>query len=325
MSLHALIQELDNAVGDGTAERRAEILERLTDVFVAGSAGYSDHQIEFFDDVFVRIAAMIEVSARAELASRLAIVPRAPSGISRALASDDDIDVAGPVLAQSQRLDDETLVAAARTKSQQHLLAISRRASLDEPVTDILVERGDKPVMLSTASNPSARFSDAGYTTLVSRSAGDDELTTCVALRPDIPRQHLLRLLVRASHAVQLKLEAAHPAMAETIQQAVADAATEILDKSGTLSRIMPRLARISNRCNPPGTSAKACDRVCDDQQIRGDDDGACRSLRPAGRGGRPGDGAAAGDASSTCRIRRASTASVSGFGMSSVPRSSRP
>jgi len=237
MRLHALIQELDNAIGEGTPERRAEILGRLTEVFVAGSASYSDNQIDFFDDVLVRIAALIEASARAALANRLAKVPRAPSVISRVLASDDDIDVAGPVLAQSLLLDNETLVAAARTKSQQHLLAISRRARLDEPVTDILVERGDRPVVLSTASNPSARFSDAGYKTLVRRSEGDDELTACVALRPDIPRQHLLRLLVRASHAVQIKLEAAHPSMAQTIQKAVAEAATGILDKTGDLAR----------------------------------------------------------------------------------------
>jgi len=117
------------------------------------------------------------------------------------------------------------------------MLAISRRSPLGEPVTDILVERGDRPVVLATASNPSARLSDTRYKTLVSRSAGDDELTTCVALRPDIPHQHLLRLLVRASHAVQLKLEAAHPAMAQTIQKVVAEAATRILDESGALPR----------------------------------------------------------------------------------------
>jgi uncharacterized protein (DUF2336 family) len=237
MSLRALIQEIDDAIIGGTAERRAEILEQLTDVFVAGSAAYSDRQIDVFDDVFVRIAKIIEVAARADLANRLAIVPRAPSAISRVLATDDDIDVAGPVLALSSRIDDETLVAAARSKSQQHMLAISRRSPLGEPVTDVLVERGDRPVVLATASNPSARFSDTGYKTLVSRSAGDDELTTCVALRPDIPHQHLLRLLVRASHAVQLKLEAAHPAMAQTIQKVVADAATRILDESGALPR----------------------------------------------------------------------------------------
>jgi hypothetical protein len=36
---------------------------------------------------------------------------------------------------------------------------------------------------------------------------------------------------------VQLKLEATHPAMAQTIQKVVADAATRILDESGALSR----------------------------------------------------------------------------------------
>ena len=236
MSFPELIAELDRAVAHGTPEQRSQILHRITDVYVAGSESYSVNQVELFDDVFVRVAAMIESSARNTLANRLAKVRRAPSTISRILASDDAIDVARPLLERSP-LDNETLVTAARTKSQQHLLAISRRNSLDEAVTDVLVERGDKPVVLSTANNPAARFSDNGYKTLVRRSDGDDELATCVALRPDIPRQHLVRLLVRASRAVQLKLEAANPSMAITIQSAVAEAATMILEKTKTVSR----------------------------------------------------------------------------------------
>jgi uncharacterized protein (DUF2336 family) len=235
--IEELNEELNSAVMHGTAERRAEILHRITDVFVAGSANYSDNQIELFDDVFVRLAETIELSARAVLANRLAKISRAPSMISRSLASDDAIDVAGPMLEQSQRLDNNTLVAAARTKSQQHLLAISRRNSLSETITDVLVERGDKPVVLSTANNPTARFSDTGYMTLVQRSEGDDELTTCVGLRRDIPRHHLLRLLVRASHAVRVKLEAANPAMSNTIEEAVAEAASIILDQSDAGAR----------------------------------------------------------------------------------------
>ena len=117
------------------------------------------------------------------------------------------------------------------------MLAISRRSSLAEVVTDVLVESGDKAVVLSTASNAAARFSDRGYVTLVNWSTGDDELTTRVALRAHIPRDHLLRLLVRASHDVQLKLEAAHPSMANMIQSAVAEAATAILDETSTSTR----------------------------------------------------------------------------------------
>jgi uncharacterized protein (DUF2336 family) len=237
MNVAALIEELDDAVAHGSPERRAEMLRRITDIFVVGAPGYSVNQIELFDELFGRIVASIELTARAMLASRLAKVPRAPSTISRMLASADEIDVAGPLLERSEQLDNETLIAAARTKSQQHLLAISRRNSLDEAVTDVLVERGDKPVVLSTVKNPAARFSDNGYVTLVKRSADDDELATSVGLRPDIPRQHLMRLLVRASHAVQLKLAAANPAMADTIQDAVAQAAATILEKSGAVAR----------------------------------------------------------------------------------------
>ena len=87
--------------------------------------------------------------------------------INRVLASDDEIDVAGPVLEQSQQLNNEILIAAAQTKSH-----IARRSSLAEVVTDVLVESGDKAVVLSTASNAAARFSNRGYVTLVKRSTG---------------------------------------------------------------------------------------------------------------------------------------------------------
>ena len=103
------------------------------------------------------------------LAVRLAPIPNAPPRIIRTLAFDDEIDVAGPVLEQSERLDDDALVESARAKSQAHLLAISRRRSLSEKVTDILVERGDELVVWSAAENSGAKFSEAGFSRLAQR------------------------------------------------------------------------------------------------------------------------------------------------------------
>lgn len=228
---------MEDAITHGTAERRAAILHKITDIFLAGSAGYSNNQIELFDNVFVRLAEAIESSARAVLADRLATNSRAPSMISRRLASDDAPNVAIPMLRHSQQLDEKTLVAVARTKPQQHLFALSLRSSIGEEVTDALIERGERPVVLSTANNPRARFSDTGYKTLVERSEGDDELATSVGLRRDIPRHHFLRLLVRASHAVRVKLEAANLAMPGTIEHAVSGVAGMILDQTGDDAR----------------------------------------------------------------------------------------
>ncbi len=183
----------------------------VTDLFIMGSEQYSDDEIALFDDVIIRLAAEIELSARSLLAVRLAPIPNAPPKIIRALAFDDAIEVARPVLVQSERLDDPTLVENGRRKGQEHLLAISRRRSLSEPVTDVLVERGDQRVVLSIAENRGARFSDGAFAILVRRSAGDDRLAACVGSRPEIPAHLFLDLLAKASHIVRAKLEAAHP------------------------------------------------------------------------------------------------------------------
>jgi uncharacterized protein (DUF2336 family) len=152
--------------------------------------------------------ATIEQSSRALLSIRLGPVAIAPPKILRALACDDAIDVASPILTQAENLDTETLIECARTKNQEHLLAISRRKTLPEALTEVLVERGDQQVVLSTAKNKGARFSVKGFDTLIRRSHGDDALTTCVGLRPDLPSQLFDRLLTAASAKVRATLEA---------------------------------------------------------------------------------------------------------------------
>src|SRR5262249_41621159 len=157
-----------------------------SDLFLSNGGGFSADQTSLFDDVMSMLARQIAVSARASFGQRLAAVPHAPPQIIRALALDDAIEVAGPVLTQSDQLDDATLIEGARTKSQEHLLAISRRKTLAEALTDVLVERGNQEVAHSTAANPGARFSEFGYSTLVQRSEHDAELARRVWSRSEI-------------------------------------------------------------------------------------------------------------------------------------------
>ncbi len=238
MSAHlALIEELNEVLARGTPERRREVLARITDLFEFGAESYSGAQVTLFDDVFNSLVTSIESAAKATLAGRLAEIRNAPPKISRVLASDDAIEVARPMLEKSEVLDNQLLTEQARTKGQQHLMAIARRKSLDAAVTDVLLERGDRSVVLSVAENPGATFSEMGFMTLVERSHGDAELTTSVGLRRDIPRHHLLRLLVRASHEVRIRLDAALFMMPSAVQRAVAEAARAIQAETSLNSR----------------------------------------------------------------------------------------
>ena len=224
----ALAQEIEFAVAGASPERRAGIARHITDLYLANSERFSADEIALFDDIFVRLATTIEESARALLAMRFAPVSKAPPNTIRILALDDAIDVASAVLIQSEILDDAALIECARTKSQEHLLAMSMRGRLSEGVTDLLVERGDPQVILSTAKNAGAKFSDKGFAILIERSNADDALTLCVGRRPDISERFFTQLLAAASAAVRSTLEAEFPRYKPAIHRVVAEVTARI-------------------------------------------------------------------------------------------------
>jgi uncharacterized protein (DUF2336 family) len=233
----AIINELEDALANGTAERRVKTLRRVTDLFVFGSTHFTSDQVAVFDGVFNHLMVDVELSVREALAARLAPVKNAPSKIIHKLAFDDEISVAGPVLTQSEQLENVALVENAKTKSQKHLLAISQRTTLPETVTDVLVERGDREVALNVVKNKGAQFSETGYVRLVKRAEGDDEMARSVGARPEIRRQHFLKLLSTASSTVRIALEALHPEMADEIKRVVGDVAAAIQEKAAAGSR----------------------------------------------------------------------------------------
>jgi uncharacterized protein (DUF2336 family) len=227
-SSQSLLEELEAAISRRNIASRAEILRRITDLFAAGSGNFGGEQLLLFDDVMGRLVNEIDHSARAAFGERIAVLSNTPPRITRELALDDSIDVAGPVLRRSESIDEDTLITGARTKGQDHLFAISQRPQLSENVTDVLVERGDQKVVISTAANSGARFSEFGYTKLVSRSQTDSELALLVWSRPEIPRDFLLRLFESASEAVQKKFEAADRGKADLVHQMIKQAADQL-------------------------------------------------------------------------------------------------
>src|SRR5260370_22042984 len=202
----SLIPELEEVIQNGSPERRAETLKRITAFFLDGASRFNDDHVRLFDEVFSKLIAEIETKARTELSHRLAPLRNAPVDVVRSLARDDDIAVAGPVLKQSRRINDTDLVNIAETKSQAHLLAISGRSGIPEPVTDVLVRRGDQDVVRGVADNPQARTSEGAFFKLVDRAEKDGGLAEKVGLRAEIPRRRFRDLLLKATEVVQQRL-----------------------------------------------------------------------------------------------------------------------
>jgi len=223
-SAPSLLGELEAAIQGGSSERRAEMLRRVTDLFVVTAPRISEAQTGVFDDVFEQLTREIELKAVRELSERVASVENAPERLIRRLAHDDAIEISGPVLERSDRLGEDELVAIARTKSQAHLAAIAGRAELGEQVTGVLVERGDMIVARKVASNSGARFSETSLQSLVDRASDDGDLANAVARRRELSPAMFRAMLERATDQVRARLlDSAPPPTAKLINKILAE------------------------------------------------------------------------------------------------------
>jgi uncharacterized protein (DUF2336 family) len=228
-SQQSLIGELEDAIKGGSSEKRVETLRRVTDLFLNDADRLNEAQIGLFDDVLCHLIKRIETKALMELSEHLAPVDNSPIEVIRQLARNDEIAVAGPVLTQSARLTTSDLVEIAGTKSQQHLLAISGRSEIEEAVTDVLLDRGDREIAHRLARNAGARFSENGFTSLVRNAETDESLAEKLGLRLDIPLRLLRDLLAKATEAVRTRLLAlAPPETKDEIQRVLAKISNEV-------------------------------------------------------------------------------------------------
>jgi uncharacterized protein (DUF2336 family) len=92
----SILQELDDAISNGTPESPLKALWHATDMLLMGR--YTESEIGIFGEVIGRLLEEIDLAARSQLAKQLARSDKAPIHMVNKLAFDDSIDVAGPIL-----------------------------------------------------------------------------------------------------------------------------------------------------------------------------------------------------------------------------------
>ncbi|MBR0935057.1 DUF2336 domain-containing protein [Bradyrhizobium jicamae] len=234
----AIVDEVDAAIGLGSTEKCVATARRVTDLFLASAGNFNSEQVELFDNVLARLVKTIElralgdISARmalAEISEQLAPIAQAPPAIVRHLARHDEVRVARPILQESSRLSTEDLVEIAKTKSEQHLLAVAGRWWLKEAVTDALLARRFASVSRRVVNNPGAKVSTGGYVIILAQAESDPDLAVETGVRADLPSELRLQLLHEATEEVRSRLLERAPAhLFEEIRHAIAAVAAGV-------------------------------------------------------------------------------------------------
>ncbi len=206
MAAYPLIPELQTVLEQGSEDRRASAARKIATLFVAGAGAFREEHVRLFDDVLVSLSAGIGNAARQDLAQTLAPIGNAPARLIRILAADDDILVAGPVLAQSTRLSSADLLELAETLGEPHLLALAARPTIETAISDILIRRGEASVWRTLTANAGAAISESAFAMLLGHAVSDADLAEALALRGDIPEDSLAVLITRMDAAVRQRV-----------------------------------------------------------------------------------------------------------------------
>lgn len=233
-AVREVIDQLECSLQNSSSSQRLQMLRSVTDLYLEGASTHSEWNIEVFDQTLNQLIDYVETQALAKLSSQLASVEMAPLRVVQRLARHDDITVAAPLLRKSKRLGGIDLVEIAKTKSQKHLAAIGSRSEVQEVVTDVLVARGDIDVAKIVATNPGARFSETGFSDLVSRAEIEVELAEIIAIRSEMKPHHFRQLLTRATDAVRRRLMSVSDPRVHAKIKKVVDQISREIDRAGS-------------------------------------------------------------------------------------------
>ncbi|MCC5978256.1 MAG: DUF2336 domain-containing protein [Salinarimonas sp.] len=230
----AMIEEVDDILAGTDRRRRMAMLRQITNLFVDNARWLDETVIATFDEVMLRLAKDVDFRVRYAVSERLADIPRAPLKMVRELAFDDNYEVATPVLGRSEQLGDDDLIFVVETKSAMHVLAVSRRNSLSERVTDSIIARDEDDPIRALAVNEGARFSDDGFARLMARSQDDPEIQDALNYRGELTPEQVEKLADSVRDKVrQTLVDELGERMEKAIDSVIADMQTKFVPDRG--------------------------------------------------------------------------------------------
>ena len=182
-SRYALLQNLS---ANTSSDQRRELLRTVTDALTNNARSPSEQEFAELDQVLCLAASEYSTQVRTEFARLVAASVTRFCHASEQFAM-DDIDVAMPVLRNSQALTEEALLKVVAEKSQAHLMAVTKRDTVSTRVSEALVNKGSDEVVSSLLNNTRAQISDTTYEVVARRAETSTMLQAPFVRRQGVP------------------------------------------------------------------------------------------------------------------------------------------
>lgn len=205
-----------------SSDKRRDLLRQITDMMMANPEKQTAESYGVLDGIAMSVVSDVTSEVRAQIAKALT-ESGLPLGKTARTLSLETIDIAGPVIERWHALTQSDLLEIVNTKSQAHMLAVTKRPDIEEPVSDALVSRGEDHVVASLLENSSAKIGRAAYEKISIRAGKGGSLQASFARRQNVPMDLMAKLY--NSVATELRKEILH--QFKSVPQDVLDASLE--------------------------------------------------------------------------------------------------
>ena len=208
---------------EGSSEKRRELLRQITDVFLAHPEQRSENESVLFDEIVGAVAQDLETQVRIELSRKVAESSAPLRRTARRLAM-DDIAVAAPVIEKSKSLTETDILEVIDKKSQDHMMAVTRRPDIGDKVSSALVEKGEDRVVASLLQNNTALLDRQTYQRVAERAETSPVLHAPLVRNANVPLDMLntvyLRVELDLRREIMRKFHGVSPAELEAALEA---------------------------------------------------------------------------------------------------------
>ena len=190
---------------EGSSEKRRELLRQITDVFLAQPSDRSEKEAVLFDEIVAAVASDLETQVRIELSRKIADTVAPLRHTARRLAM-DEIEVARPVLERSRALTESDVLDVIDKKSQDHLMAVTKRSDIGEKVSSALVNKGEDHVVVSLLQNTAAKIDRETYGRVAERAETSPVLHAPLVRNANVPLDMLNNVYLRVENDLRREI-----------------------------------------------------------------------------------------------------------------------
>lgn len=197
--------DVEALLKDDSTDSRIEVLDKISLQY--NMQKFSLREREVAEQIFRLIMKDTQMQVREMLSQRICNNPDIPRDIALHLALDHD-RVAVPIIEISEVLSDADLVKIIdSSRDVSKLLAISRRPSVSERVSDALVDTSYPNVISALLDNQKAEISERALAHIADSYAHEPQVIQSMVDRMRLPVTVVERLVARVTESVALELK----------------------------------------------------------------------------------------------------------------------